>query len=190
MRRACLALCGIALAGCSGGDGAAMLLNQICNPAPLGPYYVEPPSTGTDSAACTVSGDATITDGLSSGATAVKLGPNGGDFRIRLQAIPPAFSYSVGETWSLDVLAASSRPEGSTLVRLLSYGSCGAACPPDPADVEANLTEDVSWVSVVSDLPTSEGQSYPSDAVLIFRGADIDILELRAPGYDQNSVYY
>jgi len=109
-----------------------------------------------------------------------RLGPGTGALTIRLDGLAAVQS----PFWSLEVLAASNRPEGSTIFRTLTWGSCGANCPPDPGDVQAPLSQDFAWVNV---LENEQGVTFvvstdiPNDAVVTFRGADIDILDIRTP---------
>jgi hypothetical protein len=165
-----------ALNGCGTAE-QVFLLEQICNP--------ETPYAYGD-AVCTVSGDAELTTALTSDSTAVHFGPKSGELRILLYALGAA-----GQTrWSLDALAASSRSEGSTLYRSISWGSCGSSCPSDPEDVEAPLSQDFQWAAVVADLPGTSNVASQVDALLTLRGADIDLIDIRMPGYDPSYYYY
>lgn len=142
--------------------------------------------SGVQSESCTVSGDVELTSGVSKNVIAVRFGPSGvGELRIRLNAI----TASTQQRWSLEALVASTRPEGSTLFRSLTWGSCGATCPADPADVQATASEDFEWVRVIDDyeggtFDPSAFQPIPDDAALIFRGADIDLIDIATPGFD------
>jgi len=170
----CLALASCGLLGC-GSEAQVLLLDRICNPdVPL----------ATSQPNCTVAGDADLTTGVTGDTTAVRFGPSTGELYVRLGAIQAA-SQAV---WSLDVLAASSRSEGSTLYRSLSWGTCGSDCPSDPDDVEAPLSDEFQWAAMVTDLAGSFSAPSTLDAFLVLRGADIDIIDLRTPGFD--SYYY
>lgn len=170
----------LAVIGCAA-EPQPLLLDTVCR------NFFSP--NGTQSAACTVSGDVKLTSGVSRDVTAVRFGPKGvGELRIRLNAI----AATTQPTWSLEALVASTRPEGSTLFRSLTWGSCGATCPADPADVQANVSEDFQWVRVIDDYAGSNFdpatfQTIPDDAALIFRGADLDLLDLATPGFDGQS---
>ncbi len=138
--------------------------------------------------ACTTTGDVEITSGTSNDITGVRFGASGfGELRIRLNAI----NATTQNEWSLETLVASTRPEGSTLFRSLTWGSCGASCPIDPADVEAPTTEDFQWLRVIDTYAGSTfdpltGMPVPDDAAVILRGADIDLIDISTPGFDGN----
>ena len=101
--------------------------------------------------------------------------------------IPASFQ---GVSWSLEVLAASSRSEGSTLYRSMTWGSC-TNCPPNPNDVEVPLDEEFVWAGVINDTPNLGTSNYPpDDANFTLRGADLDIVDLRTPGVDNSDYYY
>ncbi len=170
-----LGLSAALLIGCGGND-QVFLLDQLCNP--------DTPSIYGE-VVCTVSGDAELTTGITSDTTAVHLGPDTGELRIKLYAI----GATSQPTWSLDVLAAASRSEGSTLFRSLTWGNCGSACPSDPDDVQAPLAQDFQWAGMVDDLPGSPSATSQTDALLTLRGADIDIIDIRTPGFDQATYY-
>ncbi|RLB46264.1 MAG: hypothetical protein DRI90_27520, partial [Deltaproteobacteria bacterium] len=152
------------------------LLDEICSPETAAMY---------GPGVCTVSGDAELTTGLSSDTTAVHFGPKSGELRIQLYAIRAASQ----PRWSLDALAAASRSEGSTLYRSISWGSCGTDCPSDPEDVQAPLSQDFQWAAVVDDLQGSSYVLSQIDALLTLRGADIDLIDIRLPGYDNSYLY-
>ncbi|MBW2454591.1 MAG: hypothetical protein JRI68_08775 [Deltaproteobacteria bacterium] len=162
------------LMGC-GTQGQVLLLDQICNPE--GPLVAPVPP-------CSVSGDAELTTGVSGDTTAVHFGSGTGELRILLSAVQAASQ----PRWSLDVLAASSRSEGSTLYRSISWGTCVSDCPSDPEDVEAPLSGDFQWAAMVTEVTGSFNVQTSSDAMLTLRGTDIDIIDVRTPGYD--SYYY
>ena len=170
------------LAAC-GGEPNGLLLDTVCR-------IEVSNSTGVNAPGCTVSGDVELTTGVASNLLGVRFGPSAiGELRVRLNAIPA----TMATTWSLDALAASSRPEGSTLFRALTWGSCGATCPQDPPDVQVPLTEDFQWGSLLSDYDGSRGDPstftpVPDDAVLILRGSDVHLLDLRTPGYEPDLI--
>lgn len=176
------ALCVITLAlpGCAD-DGQGFLLDSLCRGA------IFNPQSGGVASTCRLSGDATFTSGITSDAIAVTLGPAGGQIDIALAAIPAVHQ----STWSLDALVASRRAEGSVLGRpQINWGSCGVTCPGPIEGVELDLTEDLRWAVLVDTRPgtatsfTGAGSStIPADAVITLRGSDIDILELRTPGF-------
>jgi hypothetical protein len=168
--------------GCA--DPNPLLLDTVCRST----VSAEGQQSSVD--ACIVSGDAELVTGVSSDVMAVQFGPSGnGELRIRLNAI----AATTADRWTLEALVASNRPEGSTLFRSLTWGSCGATCPADPPDVEADIDEDFAWTRVVDD---SEGTSFtpgntevvPDDASIIFRGADLDLLDIATPGFDQPPI--
>lgn len=158
--------------GCGVG-GRPMLLDQVCRGSSF---------AGTNVPNCRLSGDAAYVMGPTADSRAVELGPAGtGTLSILINAIGAGNSVS----WTLDVLSASSRPEGSTLYRTMTWGSCGATCPSDFGDVEAALDHDFKWARVVDDAPgTGLGVFIPDDAVVTLRGADIDLIDIRTPGFD------
>jgi len=169
------------ISGCET-DGSPLLLDLICGPQT---YYS--PGTG---ASCTVTGDAVLTSGVTGNATGVHFGAAGsGELRIRINAIPATYQ---GVSWSLEALAASSRSEGSTLYRSLTWGTCvNTTCPPNPNDVEVPLDEDFVWAGVIDDAPNLGAGNYPpDDANITLRGADIDLVDLRTPGFDGQNYYY
>jgi hypothetical protein len=164
-------------------DPNPLLLDTVCR-SQLAPNGVQSPVEP-----CIVTGDVEITTGVSRDVTGVRFGPSGiGELRIRLNAI----AATTADSWTLEALAASTRPEGSTLFRSLTWGSCGATCPGDPADIEAVVDDNFTWVRVISD---SEGTSFdqssgaqevvPDDATLVFRGADIDLVDIGTPGFEE-----
>jgi len=165
------------------------LLDDICSG--VNGYYNTPPAaSSTTEPACRLEGDARETTAISADSIGFQLGPATGSLIIRLNAIPAALQ---GGTWSLDVLTASSRAEGSTLYRTITWGSCGGACPADPADSQAELNDDFAWVPLVVDQPgyvPNSGEQLLDDATLILTGADIDIVDVRTPGYDPYNFYY
>lgn len=171
------------LLGCST-EPQVRVLDNICNPD-LDEYYYG--STGSSNA-CTVSGDARETTGVSADTIGFKLGPGTGSLHIRMNAIQAVYS----SVWSLDVLAASARPEGSTIFRTITWGSCASSCPADPDDTEAALAEDFEWITMVTGETGAVQFSdpIPDDALLTFTGADIDIVDIRLPGWDHDSYYY
>ncbi len=162
------------LVGC-GSESQVLLLDRICNPD--GPMVSSVPP-------CSVSGDAALTTGVTGDTTAVHFGSNTGELRILLAAIQAANQ----SRWSLDVLASSSRSEGSTLYRSLSWGTCGSDCPSDPVDAEAPLGEDFEWAAMVDEVQGSFSAQTSSDAMITLRGAALDIIDLRTPGFE--SYYY
>ena len=181
MARLCLTLALAALtAGCTA-DANPLLLDTVCR------TQVSPNGLPSTVPACAVSGDVVITTGVSSDVIGVRFGPSGmGALRIRLNAI----AATTAERWTLEALVASTRPEGSTLFRSLTWGSCGARCPSDPADIEAKVDDSFTRVVVVADF---EGTNFeagstdivPDDATIVFRGADIDLVDISTPGFEQ-----
>jgi hypothetical protein len=171
-QRAILAcLVATASAACGGEEGH-LLLATICS---------RPSPTGTNAPACRVSGDAELTTGLTPESLAVRFGSASGALHIRINAIDAILQPS----WSLEVLAAA-RPLGASgnhLFRSFDWGSCALECPQDAPEVEASLEEDFAWVAVVEDLGGTHGAFVPDDATLTLRGADIDLLDLRTPGF-------
>ncbi len=165
------------LTGCAA-EGQPLLLDAICRSS-------IPSSSGTLVAPCSASGDVELTSGVSKDVIGVRFGPSGvGDFRIRLNAI----TATTQAEWSFEVLAASTRPEGSRLFRTITWGSCGATCPADPVDVEVALSNDFEWAIVVDDAEGATVDPFlpsPDDAALVFRGADIDLVDVATPGVDQ-----
>ena len=158
--------------GCD--DTTSMLLDNVCN-------QTVSMQTGLSSPGCRLEGDAQVTTGISDDSIAVILGPGGGTLSIRINAIPA----SGQPTWSLDVLASSTRPEANTLGRTLTWGSCGAACPPDPADAEAPLQEGFQWITIIDSELGSNLALPPDDASVILRGRDMEILDIRTPGFEE-----
>ena len=166
---AALVLAG-SLAGCTH-QNSAMLLDLICN---------DETTSGFGASGCHVEGDARFTSGISGDSMAVLFGPEGGALVMRVNAI----DGSRAPSWTFDVLASSSRPEANTIARSLAWGSCGASCPADPADVEAPLSDDYQWITVVdAELGTNYNQP-PNDALLTLRGTSVHLLDVRTPGYD------
>lgn len=170
-----------ALMGCA--DANPLLLDTVCNTdiSPSGaPSPIEP---------CIASGDVTITTGVSRDVMGVRFGPSGqGEFRIRLNAIGAVNA----DRWTMFALVASTRPEGSTLFRSMTFGSCGASCPADPPDIEVAVDEDYALVRVVDDLEGAnftEGsaQFVPDDASITFRGADMDLIGISTPDFDRQN---
>ncbi len=163
----------VALTGCT--DGTPFMLDNICSDD-FGEFR---DGVGR----CRLGGDAAFVSGLTPNTRAVRFGPGGGSLVIALDAIP-AVQQS---TWSLEVMGVSNRPEGSTLGRdEIDWGSCGVACPENVVGIEVDLPEDVSWARVVD---AARGTSFaqPTGAELVFRGTDLDIIDLRTPGVDQNA---
>jgi hypothetical protein len=176
----CLCAC---LLGCDA-EEQTLLLDTICR----GTFS---PTTGLPATACTTTGDVELVTGVSDDVTGVHFGSSGrGELRLRINAIAAANQG----TWSFEVLAAASRPESTSLFRTLTWGSCGATCPADPPDIEAEVTEDFAWLHVVDDSPGSNfSQSFvpvPDDAQLVFRGADIDLVDVRTPGFDPSQPFF
>lgn len=162
-----------ASAGCSTKE-IPLLLDVICR----GTY--QDLNNHTSSPACRVDGDAEETTGITGDSYAVHLGPSTGTLYIKVGMIVAVMQ----STWSFDVLAASTAPEGNTLYRTLTWGSCANGCPGAAGDVQAQLKEDFQWAKVVENLPGTTGTYAPVDAELGLRGADIDIVDVRTPGYD------
>ncbi len=165
-------------AGCEAED-STLLLDRVCRGEtlydsttgqPLGPP-------------CELSGDAAYATAVSDDTRAVRFGPEGGKLTIHLAAL---FAASQNH-WTLDALATSSQPEGSSIFSSLTWGSCGPACPADPADVGAPLDDSFVWVTLVDDQPGSNGGTIPFDAVVSLRGKAVDLLDLRTPGVPQNT---
>jgi hypothetical protein len=187
VERQLLTLCAaMAIAGCAE-DRQAFMLDNICRN-----QFAVRDQFGTPSPGCRLSGDATFTTGISSDSIAVKLGPNGGRLEIALAAIPAAHQA----TWSFDALVASRRPEGSVLGRPeIDWGSCGVICPGVIEGVEVDLTDEVRWAVLIDGRPGTATQfaqfaasPIPADAVITLRGSDIDILDVRTPGFDENAI--
>jgi hypothetical protein len=181
-RAALIAIALSLLAGC-GASGRPMLLDQICR-------GTSPSGTGTPN--CALSGDAAYISGITADSRAVRLGPSGqGALTILLSAL----GATTQSTWSVEVLSAAGRPEGSTLYRSMTWGSCAQQCPADAGDVEASLDQDFQWARVVAEadgavqLGTFGTTGVPDDAVLVLRGADIDIVDLRTPGFEGSDPY-
>jgi hypothetical protein len=180
-RRAAVAMVLGALAGGCQAEDQVLMLDTICR-------NFFSPTTGQSLEPCTTSGDVEIVTGVSEDVTAVHFGSNGtGEFRIRINAISAA---NQSAQWSFEALAASSRSEGSSLFRTLTWGSCGATCPADPPDIEAEVTEDFEWLRVIDDYAGSNFNTtfvpVPDDAAISFRGADLDLIDVRTPGFDNN----
>ncbi len=184
LRVAAVATLALATAACAAED-STFLLNSLCGRASGVGGAGQAPQ-------CQITGDAARVTGVSEDTFGIRFGPSGtGEVRIRLSAIPAASTAQ----WSLLALAASTRPEGSTLFRTLTWGSCGATCPPDPADIEAPVEEGYTLIRVVND---SEGAGagrdmgtvgiVPEDAVVVFRGADIDLADLTTPDFDASEL--
>jgi hypothetical protein len=174
-----LAVAVVCLAGCEAED-STLLLDRLCSQS-----STFDPLTGQQlGAPCELSGDADFATGASDDTMAVRFGPAGGKLTIRLGALVAAMQGH----WTLDALAASSRPEGSAIFRSLTWGSCGPTCPADPGDVEAPLDEEFVWVTLVDEQPGSNGQPIPGDAVITLRGKAVDMIDLRTPGVPQSSA--
>ncbi|MSP24560.1 MAG: hypothetical protein EXR75_05225 [Myxococcales bacterium] len=126
---------------------------------------------------CTVSGDASEVSGATADSVAYRFGPKTGALHIRLSALPIADE----PTWTAEVLAVASRPEGSTLFRELTWGSCGAECPTDPGDASAPVTTDLGWAQLIDGVagPGRNFTAIPEDAILTLRGANINLYDLR-----------
>ncbi len=173
----------LGLSGCATAD-SVMLLDQVCKAT-----YAPASNNPINGDACTVAKDARETTGLTGDSLAFRLGPSTGELRIRLDVIPAVTSAN----WAIEVLAASSRPEGSTIYREINWGSC-KGCPSTPKDAEAALGEEFEWVRVIENQPAfqtwSSSAALASDSLIIFRGADIDIVDIRTPGYDNQYGYY
>ncbi len=157
-----------------------LLLDTVCRGQAL------PGSIPDQVAPCVTTGDVALTSGASSDVIGVRFGPSGsGQLSIRLNAI----AAITAETWTLEALVASTRPEGSTLFRSLTWGSCGATCPSDPPDIEAIVSDDYTWAQVIENVEGTNllpgEQPVPDDAALIFRGADIDLVDIATPGFEQ-----
>jgi hypothetical protein len=166
-----------------GADGRPMLLDQVCRGSSL---------NGSGTPNCTLGGDAEYVSGITADSRAVRLGPSGqGSLSILISALGAASQPN----WSVEVLVAAGRPEGSILYRSMTWGSCPQSCPADLGDVEAALDQDFQWARVITD---AKGQTtstpmpgfpptvaaIPDDAVITLRGADIDIVDLRTPGFE------
>jgi hypothetical protein len=165
----------VPLIGACGGDPSVITLSEVC-----GSGY----SSSANSAACYVRFDADIDSGVADGVLAAHLGPQGGELHIALNRL-----YAATEpTWNLDVLAASTVSEGSVLIRAITWGSCGGGCPPEPNNVEVTLSDGFDWAQVVVKQEGAD-TTVPDSAELVFSGANIDIVALRTPGYD-NHYYY
>lgn len=163
----------IALAGCSTTEGG--FLTELCN-AEITEFDF---NFGTSSTfpACTVSGDAAQVSGTTADSVAYSFGPDTGALHVRLSALPIA---TYPQPFTLEVLAASSRPEGTALYRELTWGGCGAECPDDPVDVSVPLATDYSWAKMLDAVPGSDGRfTLGADALLTLRGASLDLLDLR-----------
>jgi hypothetical protein len=161
--------------GC-GSEPVALLLHQICT-TPLA-FEAQP--------ACYLGGDARRTTGMTGNTVAFHLGPATGSLHIRLAAVPGIDR----PRWSLDLLAASARPEGTTVYVELTWGTCTTVCPAsDPQDASAPASESFQWLALVqgvegAQISPSSTERVPPDAVLTFRGADVDIVDIRLPGYE------
>lgn len=151
------------VSGCSEG-GQGLVLGGLCTDG--GEYgYLGP--------LCTTSGDVTVVAGLTGDAKAYRFGPGTGELNIRLS---PLVGFEPNGAFFVDVLALSSRSEGSTLFRTMTWGSC-TACPDDPSDLQVALTDEPVWAPAVS--PVLGVAGAPEDALITLRGADLDIVELR-----------
>jgi hypothetical protein len=172
-RRLVALLAGLA-AGCDA-EPSSLLLDNVCSRSSF-----FDPNTGMDlGPACELSGDAQLVTSLSSDVSGVRFGPGGGSLKVRLAVLAAAND----DRWTLDALAAATRPEGSSIFRSLTWGSCGPGCPADPVDVGAPLDESYVWVTVVADQPGSNGAQIPTDASLILRATDVDLVDIRTPGF-------
>jgi len=162
-----------ALSGCA--EGTPLMLDNICA---QGQSNFSERQLG-----CRLGGDAAFVTGLTPDATAIRFGTGGGSLTIFLDAIP-AVQESV---WSLEALVASNRPEGSVLGRdEIDWGSCGVACPGNIGGIEVDVPDSVSWARVV-DAERGTSFAQPTGAELTFRGTDLDIIDLRTPGSDENA---
>ena len=182
-RKTTAALAVLALLGASGcnTEDSVLLLEQICRAT-----FSIGTSSSVNGDACTVAGDAQETSGLTGDSLAFRLGPKTGELRIRLDVIEAVTNSS----WSLDVLAASNRPEGSTIYGEINWGSCSGR-PSTPKDAEASLGEGFEWVNMVDNqagVSVWGSVDLASNSLIIFRGADVDIIDLRTPG--STSAYY
>lgn len=173
-----LAVAGLGLsAGCGSSDSSVRLLDRVCGGPIITANEGEPPAPP----ACTIAGDAEQITGVTGDSIGYHFGPKTGSLTIRLDALIHTGTGVGGtvEFW-LDVLAASTRPEGSMLYRTLTWGNC-AACPDDPADGQAAFGEDFEWVKAVEPVALADTLSLPDDAEVTFRGADLDLADIRAP---------
>ncbi len=164
-----------ALGGCSVAEGG--FLTEVC-----GAEYTDFSvgfGEGSTYTACSVSGDAAQVTGTTADSIAFRFGPDTGALQIRLSALPLAFNP---QPFTAEVLAAASRPEGSTLYRELTWGACGPECPDDLVDASAPLVADYSWLKMLDAVPGFDGRvTLGADALLTFRGASVDLLDLRWP---------
>jgi len=161
-------------------NATPLVLDLICR----NQFYNYAGSSGGE--ACRVSGDAKATTGITGDTYAVHLGSSTGALHIKLAAI----ANTTQSSWSLDVLAAATAPEGSPIYRSVTWGTCAGQCTDDPADVQAALKSEFQWAKVVEGLAGTAGPYPPDDAELTLRGADIDIVDLRLPGFDSYDQYY
>jgi hypothetical protein len=156
-----------------GGDEQALRLEQVCGQPPV----------PQQSAPCRLIGDAQETTGITGDSLAIRFGSAGGALEIRINAL----GAPLEQTWSFEVLAAARplRPEGNLLVRKLDFSSCDAvSCPEQPVDSQAALDEDFQWAVMVETIPGSNSNPIPDSAKLILEGADIDIVDIRTPGFE------
>jgi hypothetical protein len=163
------------LVGGCGVDPSVITLSEVCDRG-----Y----AASGSGPACYVRFDADIDSGVTEGVKAAHLGPQGGELHIVLNRLQAA----TAPTWNLDVLAASTEAEGSVLIRAITWGSCGGSCPPEPSNVEVTLSDSFDWAQVVVKQAGADTPP-PDSAELVFSGANIDIVALRTPGYE-NYYYY
>ena len=160
------------LSSACGGDEQALRLEQVCGQPPV----------PQQSAPCRLSGDAQQTTGLTGDAMAIHFGSAGGALEIRINAL----GAPLEQTWSFEALAAARplRAEGNVLLRKFDFSSCDAvACPEQPVDTQAALDEDFQWAVMVETIPGSNANPIPDSATLTLEGADIDIVDIRTPGF-------
>ncbi len=167
-------------------DPQALLLDHICDPdsenefddfsEPLPP----PPGPGQPDVLvmCSTSGDVEQRSGVTADAIAFHFGPATGALHLHLSA----FEAIRDPNWSLEILARSTRPEGSEMFRVMTWSTC-AACPPDPGDATGVVTGEFSWVRAVDNESgmSDAFASLPNDAMITLRGADLDIVNVRTP---------
>lgn len=154
---------------CDGGEctdsSEARLLDRVCAQSfPEGP-------------ACEVGAGAAKSTGITADTTGFLLDDAGGILVFHLAALDGVRS---GDTFDVEILAASTLAEGSQLETRLSWGSCAQGCLPDPNPfVSSAIPPQYTWFPVVLGQPSAQTTGLPYDAVLSLKGKSIDIADIR-----------
>mgnify|MGYP001231966115 CR=1 FL=1 len=153
---------------CDGGEctdsSEARLLDRLCRQGfPEGP-------------ACELGKGAVKSTGITGDSIGFHLGDEGGTLRFHLLGIE---GVRLGDRFDVEVLMASTDPEGSRVDAVLDWGSCAAGCPTNPPVFDTSVTPEYHWVSVVIGQPSAQTTGLPYDAVLALTGRSVDIADIR-----------